>query len=143
MIFVLNANLSLWLRQFEGLHTNLSGSIKAITCARQNGKSMETDHHKIQNIKYKIQNTRLVTTKLANQNLLNRRKFVEEGSNEQFREKARSRSTIIPGGADGALAKDGLGNNVAVVVLDCFKGNNANFQIAISSITPILRQQTI
>ena len=68
---------------------------------------------------------------------------MEEGSNEQFREKARSWSTIIPGGADGALANGGLGNNVAVVVLNCFKGNNANFQIVISSITPILRQQTI
>ena len=58
MIYVLNANLSLWLCQFEGLHTNLSGSIKAITCAsRENGKSMENDHqkYKIQNEKYKKQ----------------------------------------------------------------------------------------
>ena len=58
MIYVLNANLSLWLRQFEGLHTNLSGSIKAITCAsRENGKSMNTDHqkYKIKNGKHKQQ----------------------------------------------------------------------------------------
>ena len=61
MIYVLNAYLSLWLRQFEGLHTNLSGSIKAITCAsRENGKSMKNDHqHKKRKIqkndtKYKI-----------------------------------------------------------------------------------------
>ena len=57
MIYVLNANLSLWLCQFEGLHTNLSGSIKAITCAsRENGKSMKSAHqlYKIQNEKYKI-----------------------------------------------------------------------------------------
>ena len=48
---------SLSLRQFEGLHTNLSGSIKAITCAsRENGKSMENDHqkYKITNEKYKM-----------------------------------------------------------------------------------------
>ena len=59
MIYVLNANLSLWLRQFEGLqlHTNLSGSIKAITCAsRENGKSMKSDHQK-----YKIKNERYNT----------------------------------------------------------------------------------
>ena len=57
MIYVLNANLSLWLRQFEGLHTNLSGSIKAITFAsRENGKSMKNDHqnNKMKNEKYKI-----------------------------------------------------------------------------------------
>ena len=58
MIYVLNANLSLWLRQFEGLHTNLSGSIKAITCASgENGKSMKNDHQKY---KIKMKNTKTI-----------------------------------------------------------------------------------
>ena len=66
MIYVLNANLSLWLRQFEGLqlHTNLSGSIKAITCAsRENGKSMKSDHqkYKIKNEKYKVKIQKNIT----------------------------------------------------------------------------------
>ena len=64
MIYVLNAYLSLWLRQFEGLHTNFSGSIKAITCAsREKGKSMKNDHqkYKIKNEKYKIKIQKNIT----------------------------------------------------------------------------------